>query len=299
MLKMNNSFFKYTILSGILFFFFSSCCATGRAKKRFKLPAALREVSGLYIQNDSSFWWLNDGGNPAILYQTNPCGKETKRIAFEDLHNKDWEDLSQDEQGNIYIGDFGNNANTRKDLRIYIFNPKEESLDSILFHYPDQKHFPPRPKFRNFDMEAFFWHQGKLHLFSKNKLGHGNYYCKHYTLEARAGTQTAQLLDSIYLPKRVVTAAAISPDGKTVALLAYHFKMRFGFLPNSAATVFYFSDFQGDLFFNGKMHKRRIPPYVIATQFESLDFFDNRYIYVASEQTLFIKAKAKRLRLRF
>ena len=267
-------------------------------KKCFKLPSLLNEVSGLYLQDAQSFWWHNDGGGKSALYKTNGRGRLKDTILLPSIENIDWEDLTSDDAGNIYIGDFGNNLNKRTDLCIYIYNMKEQHVDSILFEYPDQQAFPPPKAQWNFDMEAFFWHNHKLHLFSKNQIGHGNYYCKHYVIPDQAGYQNAVLTDSIYLKNRVVTAAAISPDGQTVALLAYNFKKILGFLPTSSASIFFLTDYETSNFLNGKIHKCRAPSFLLATQFESLDFLDDHTLYVASERTIFIKPKAKRVKIK-
>jgi len=278
--------------------FLSQACTPKTTKSRFKLPPTLKEVSGLYLESPNSFWWLNDGGDAPRLYKTNGRGQIIDTLHFPSLKNKDWEDLTTDDKGNIYIGDFGNNLNKRQDLRIYIYNQNSHQLDSILFRYPDQKKFPPQKKDWNFNMEAFLWHDQKLHLFSKNKIEQGNYFCKHYTLDDRTKEQIALLKDSIYLKKRVVTAAAISPDKSTVALLAYDYRKLFGVFPFSRASIFYFTNFEQDNFFKGSMQKRRAPTFILATQFESLDFLHNQKLYVASEQTAFLKPKAKRVRVR-
>ncbi len=265
--------------------------------KRFKLPSELKEISGLYLKNANEFWWHNDSGSQPILYQTNAKGKLTKTIHLDQIKNTDWEELTHDDKGNIYIGDFGNNRNKRKDLRIYIYNFETENLDSIKFTYPDQTQFPPPSAQCNFDMEAFFYYKNQLHLFSKNRLNVGNGFTKYYTLEAEAGEQVAVLKDSINLKNRVVTAAAISPDCKTVALLSYTYKKR-KLIPKSKASVFIFRDFEGTDFLKGKMKKKRVPVFLVATQYEALDFFDNKYIFIASEKTKFIKQKGKRLKLK-
>ena len=182
-------------------------------------------------------------------------------------------------------------------MRIYIFHPASGKVDSILFHYPDQQSFPPPKAQQNYDMEGFFWHNNMLHLFSKNKVGKGNYFTKHYRLPAQPGEYTATLLDSISLKDRVVTAAAISPDGKTVALLAYNYKILRFFLPKTPASVFLFTDFDGDGFLKGKMRRKKAPKFLLPTQYESLDFLDNQKIYIASERTKFIPQRARCLRI--
>lgn len=266
--------------------------------KKFVLPPDLQEVSGLYRASLDSLWWHNDSGDQPRLFVTDRCGYIKHVVHLPQLHSRDWEDITADDSGNIYIGDFGNNSNSRKDLRIYIYNPQEQTLDSILFSYPDQTQFPPPREHANFDMEAFFWHQDSLHLFSKNRLNVGNFYTKHYVLSAQPGEQEVFLQDSINLKNRVVTAAAISPDGQTVALLAYNFKRVLGFIPVSAASVFTFQNFRGTDFFKGKFNRQKIPAFLLATQYESLDFVNADTIYVASEQTVFIKPKAKLMQLK-
>jgi hypothetical protein len=284
-----------------LVFSLASCSKkkTLNVPKQFKLPMELAEVSGLYYQNFDKLWWLNDSGGQPKLYQTNAKGILSKTILLDNTINKDWEELSHDDQGNIYIGDFGNNRSDRKDLRIYIYQPEKMTLDSITFTYPDQELFPPLSSRCNFNMEAFFWHQGDLHLFSKNRFNVGDYFTKHYVLEAKAGTQVAVLKDRIFLKDRVVTAAAISPDGNTIVLLYYHYKKRKYSLPKSRTSVFFFRNFEGTTFFKGEMKKQKVPILIFATQYESLDFLDNKNILVASEKTKYFRQPAKRLKVKW
>lgn len=271
--------------------------AQNTTPKSFRLSPELNEVSGLYLdQQTHTFWWINDSGNSPTLFQTNAHGHILQKINLSQIQNIDWEDLTTDSEGNIFIGDFGNNRNQRRDLRIFKFNPTSRQLDSILFQYPDQEHFPPRLEDQNFDMEAFFWWNDSLHLFSKNKLEFGNFYTKHYVMSAQSGQQTPILRDSIYLKNRVVTAAAISPDGQTVALLAYNYKKVLGFIPWSTASVFYIRNFSESDFLKGNWTKKRAPYFVVAPQFESLDFWNNETVFSAFEKTFIVKPKAKRSR---
>jgi hypothetical protein len=283
-----------TALQLIVFIFsLISWSANAQTPKKMKLPWKLHEISGLYLENSDSFWWHNDSGGKPILYQTNKKGKIKDSLVLHQLKNKDWEDLTHDQKGTFYIGDFGNNCNCRKDLKIYIYRPEDQFLDSIQFHYPDQTAFPPSKAFRNFDMEGFFYHQDSLHLFSKNKLWHGNYFTKHYVLPANPGQYTAELRDSIYLKNRVVTGASISKDGEKVVLVSYYFKKFLGFIPTSKASIFIFKGYEEGHYLQGTKIKQVIPPFFIATQYESIDFLDKERVYVGSEKTVFIRPKAK------
>ena len=265
--------------------------------RKIRLPDVLREVSGLYIESPDRFWWHNDSGNPAVLYQTDPEGSILDTVTHPDWSNRDWEDITSDDQGRIYIGDFGNNCNCRTDLKIYIYDPAANTVDSIYFSLEDQTLFPPPEEERRFDLEAMFWWNGELHLFSKDYQWGGDYRTVHYVLSDQPGEQTARVQGSLHLKKRVVTGAAISPDGSKVALITYNFKMFLGFIPTSKANVFVFSNFEGTDFLSGDKEKYGIPPYLVATQFESIDFYNEEIVYVASEQTVFIRPKGKRIRV--
>ena len=138
-----------------------------------KLPQPLEESSGLVIASDTSFYTINDSGNDPILFEINHSGKIIRKIQIKG-QNKDWEELAKDEKGNIYIGDFGNNLNSRKDLKIYKLNHSDLHLNEIKptvysFAYPDQKQFPPEKYELHFDCEAFVIHEGKAYLFTKNR----------------------------------------------------------------------------------------------------------------------------------
>lgn len=192
-----------------------------KMEKTGTLPVAVNETSGLALGSKTgNFWTLNDSGNPAELYEVDAVGNLISQLKLPKLKNSDWEDLAQDNKGNLFIADVGNNGNQRKDLTIYKVNPKTpDSFETIRLRYADQTAFPPLPEQRNFDCEATVWHQNKLYLFSKNR-SKTNRYVKLYSIPDGEGTYVASSSDSVY-SKAMVTAADISPDGKTLALLTY------------------------------------------------------------------------------
>lgn len=182
-----------------------------------RLPAGFKESSGITGGEGGTFWTLQDGGNEPYLYQLNSAGNFIDTLKL-NLPNADWESLTRDKDGNFYIGDFGNNLSRRKNLRIFKYDPQAGRTDTLHFSYPDQEEFPPqRKEDRNFDCEAFFWHNGSLHLFSKS---YGNKEVVHYILPDTAGHFIATPVEKMNL-KGLVTGAAIRPDGKEMALLSY------------------------------------------------------------------------------
>ena len=92
--------------------------------KLVTLDSKLKEISGIEVDKAGKFWGINDGGNLAQLHQIQADGKVSKTITITNARNLDWEDMTQDDFGHFFIGDFGNNDNLRKWLTIYkIENP--------------------------------------------------------------------------------------------------------------------------------------------------------------------------------
>ena len=225
--------FPSKILHWLFYLKISSCNCTSEVKnskfspgghfyqvsKAIKLPLVVNEGSGLVRSaKDSTFWTLNDGGGKAEIYEINKRGKLLKELLIPNTKNQDWEEITRDEKGHLFIGDFGNNENTRKDLVIYKFPENQPNqLEKIQFHYADQKAFPPNKKDLNFDCEAFFALGDSLYLFSKNR---GDKSVKLYIMPSLAGVYTLVPQEKIFL-KTMVTGAALSPNKKIFALLTY------------------------------------------------------------------------------
>lgn len=183
-----------------------------------KLPAVVNESSGLArSKNAGSFLTHNDSGGKPELYEFDINGKLLSTETVPDAKNRDWEDLAQDENGTIYIGDFGNNSNQRNDLAIYKYKPGSPT-EKISFSYQNQSIKPSSSKSPAFNCEAFFYHKNQLYLFSKEYDKNGS--VKLYSLPVQSGNYSLSPMDSIRISSPV-TAADISPDGKTFVLLTY------------------------------------------------------------------------------
>ncbi|MCB9316363.1 MAG: hypothetical protein H6569_09510 [Lewinellaceae bacterium] len=251
--------------------------------RRTVLPSAIREVSGMVRTADGNIWLVNDSRNPPELFLVDPIhGKllETKRLP---VPNRDWEDITLDAAGYLYIGDFGNNKNARRDLCVFRYHLETGTLDSIQFQYPDQTAFPPTDqKDWNFNCEAMVFFQDSLHLFSKNVFI-GNGITKHYVVPAKPGKHLAILRDSLHLKNRVVTGACLSPDGETFAVTSYIIRKKWGIFPSTRATAYFFTGFTGSAFLHGTRHAKRLPKRLIARQFESISWWDSKHLLVANE----------------
>ncbi len=186
-----------------------------------KLPARINETSGLVFINNT-LWTINDGGNPAEIFQVDTLNGEVLRtVVLGNAVNTDWESITQDDSS-IYIGDFGNNFGNRTDLRILKIVKADllnSSVDTVMagyiyFSYPDQVDFTPALNQNNFDCEAFFCHNDSLHLFSKNWT---DLKTRHYMLPADTGTYKARLIEQ-FDADGFITDASINEEGNIVLL---------------------------------------------------------------------------------
>lgn len=213
------------------------------------LPSILDESSGLAHHGDHTFWSHNDSGNAAELYRIDTLGQHIQTLIIS-ATNVDWEELAKDAAGNIYIGDFGNNANVRTDLRVYrlsadfVDETSPVDVDTIFFDYGNQLAFPPADADRHFDMEAMVWLNDTLHLFSKDRSSPHLGITRHYKLPATPGTYTIfpQATFNTGQGNSIlsVTGAAISDDGQRLVLL-------------NANSIWLFTDFIGSNFFAGSV----------------------------------------------
>lgn len=267
---------KLLYFLGCMLFF--SCSNYGQLTYVTKIPKKLDENSGMVFLKDSTVWMINDHGNSDKIYQLNFKGQLLKEFSVKNAKNKDWEDLTNDDNGHVYIADTGNNNNKRKDLTIYkIPNPEVEKGDKIdaqkiEFSYPDQKKFPPKRKNLRYDAEAIFYHQDHLYIITKNRSRPFNGETTMYRVPAKKGKYKATFLGSFISCKNYascrITSADISPDGKTMVLLSY-------------GKLWVFSSF------NSANPFEVTPDYIdlgATTQLESVCFMNNQTLLLSDEQ---------------
>lgn len=190
-----------------------------KIKKIGQLPKSIEESSGLILYNDTLLITHNDSGDKTILYFINLKGDLIHQVTVSNAINDDWEEITKDEHGNIYIGDFGNNQNKRKNLTIYKIE-QENLLKTthviakiITFSYPDQTAFPPEEATLNFDAEAMFFHNDSLWVFTKCRAVpfHGNSFI--YSIPSQPGNYTATAKGKLFIgesgfAKDAITGAA-------------------------------------------------------------------------------------------
>ena len=245
------------------------------------LSNTVHEVSGITCLGKDHLYVINDSGNKNLLYRLDQKGSILDKIKLPDTENLDWEDLAYDTQNNIYVGDFGNNNNKRKDLMIYrvggVLN-KDISVEKIWFSLEDQKKFPPKKKNFNYDIEAFIHLNNHLYLFTKNRSSKFEGTTKLYKLPASPGKHVAKLIGTYRTCKDnadcFVTGATVNRSGDTIVLLTYN-------------KLFVLSDFKGDDLFGGSIQKIKLNHY---SQKEGVCFKNDSTLYITNEKTKHHKA---------
>jgi hypothetical protein len=253
-------------------------CNTGNLVVVSDLPKSLHEASGIEKLNNSDLiWMINDSGNKSILYGLDTLGVIKKQLKIK-AKNHDWEELTKDKSGNLYIGDFGNNANKRKNLVILkvmnysLKSSKAINVDKISFYYPEQKKFPPKANKMHFDSESFFHYNDSLFLFTKSRtktdLGKTNLY----KIPAKKGNHKAQFVSSFTTCSEHgcwITSADINEAENKIALLTEH-------------SVFIFENFNSSDFFSGSVKQY---PFNYDSQKESVIFKNDTLLYITDERS--------------
>ena len=262
------------------------------------LPA-IEEGSGIVKSRryPNTYWVHNDSGDKARIFAIHEDGSiivprglalkgqseidKYEGTRIEAAENYDWEDITTDGQ-NLYISDLGNNGNARRDLGIYVVrepNPQEihhtRTLSWLPVEYEDQKQFPPTN--RTFDCEAIFWLRGKLYAITKHRLGpilpapSANLYRLDTTWTDKPNK--LKKIDGANELGGWVTAADVSPDGKTLAVLTH--------APVSSVWLFSTSA-PGDKFLSAG--KGRQIKFTGANQCEGLGWSDDHTLLITNEQ---------------
>lgn len=252
-------------------------CHTGNLKIITDLPNTLNEVSGNEITSQTDLiWMLNDSGNASKLYGVNENGDIIKELKIH-AKNNDWEDITSDSEGNLYIGDFGNNDNARKNLAILkvskdsMHNSGKINVERMSFRYENQDKFPPKKKRMYFDCEAFFHYNDSLYLFTKSRVHDDFGKTNLYKIPAKQGNHIAQFVSSFNTCSDMdcwITGADISNNGKKVVLL-------------NSKSVWLFTGFKGSDFFSGTATELKLNN---TSQKEGICFKNDSTLYITDEK---------------
>ena len=198
----------------IIFLFTNAIIFSQNVVQDINLSKKLDETSGLEIIGNQLIT-INDSGNNPILFYLDKNGNIVKERKIECCKNNDWESLAVDYEF-IYIADFGNNYDTRKNLSI-IKIPIAENINEseiINFSYPEQKKFRRIYRRSEYDAEALISFEDKLLIFTKNKR---KKITEIYSLPKNAGNYQAKKIGSLNTDS-IVTGGDYDKATNTLAL---------------------------------------------------------------------------------
>lgn len=178
-------------------------------------------------------WTLNDSGNPPDLFATDTLGHDLARFRVAGAKNTDWEELALGPcpRGGdcLYIADTGDNGERRKKVSLYrIPEPTvPRRSNALLGTAPAERvefTYPGGPR----DVEAMYVDAaGDTWLLTKGRGGRiGQLYVVRASQWAATGVGLATHVQNLPLPQgrgieKEVTAAALSPDARRVAVRTY------------------------------------------------------------------------------
>jgi len=191
------------------------------------------EASGIIpsFDNDSCYWINEDSGSPGRIFLYSINGTRRGTYNFNGIGVKDMEDLAyyheSSEKSIIYVGDFGDNNESRNDYKIIELNEvtfvNRESIDAdsvkiIRFEYQDENQ-----KKQKYNCEAFICDPLSKNLYLFTKKGS---LSEIYKLEPPFdynNMNIAKKIGSIHISGQKATAADISYDRNYFVLKTYDY----------------------------------------------------------------------------
>ena len=248
-------------------------------KVEFSLPKKLKEVSGIALSKDKqTIWAIEDQGNKNRVYGLDMKGQQVADVLVENAENTDWEDITADTLGNIYIGDFGNNDNNRQDLAILKLDLQNtgqkttKAVQTTRFHYEGQTEFPPKKSNWLYDCEAFVEMNGNFYLFTKNRSKGFDGTFLVFQVPNREGDFEAKLIGKLKLNGKysdaTITSAAINSTKDKIVLLSHK-------------NIHVLSGFKADDFNTAKIEKISLNH---NSQKESVVFLNDKTLLIADEK---------------
>ena len=260
---------KVKIFKIIFFLFTSNIIFSQLVVEDINLSKKLDETSGLEIIN-KQLLTINDSGNDPVLFYINESGNILDERKLNCCKNNDWESLAADSDY-VYIADFGNNYDTRKNLsiiKIPIDKSSNENPEIINFLYPEQKKFKRIYRRSEYDAEALISFGDILLIFTKNKR---KKITEIYSLPKYGGNFKAQKIGSLNT-ESIVTGADY--DKKTNTLV----------LTSTINFDEYYILVVNDFSLNNKDHKINMYEIPIGkTQVEAIKIIDENTFWITSE----------------
>ncbi|MCP4246386.1 MAG: hypothetical protein GY778_04985 [bacterium] len=180
--------------------------------------AAVAECSGIVASRryPGIFWIHNDSEHPPELFAVRASGEVVARFHVRGAVNSDWEDIAADAEGNLYVGDVGNNFGLFPVRSIYRLAEPDPFADP-----PQQAAVAERHKFsypgERFNIEALFVRGKDLFVISRQRLP-GQTRIWRVDTASSGAAEAPPLIEVAALDHSRVSGADLSPDGRKLAV---------------------------------------------------------------------------------
>ena len=188
---------------------------------------AINESSGIApsLRYDGEFYTHNDSGDKPRFFRFDVSGKINGTYTVKKAKAIDWEDVASANRGGrpmLYFGDVGDNFLKRNNIVVYrIEEPKEGGARAVKVDAEFKLTYPDGPQ----NCEAFFvTADGSLWLVSKSPVGDSRVYtikAPEKKVENKLKFVGTLRTDTRGFGGKLVTGAAVSPDGRYVVVRTY------------------------------------------------------------------------------
>ncbi|GJM26388.1 MAG: hypothetical protein DHS20C16_28030 [Phycisphaerae bacterium] len=200
----------------------------------FADQSRLHETSGIVASRKypGVLWTHGDSGNDPKLIAINTGGVVLAEVEVRGAPNTDWEDICADNQGNLYVGDIGNNHAMFPARYVYRipepdpYHPPKKAVSATKrwrYKYPDKERF---------DCEALFWDGQSLYVMANLIPTKAAVY---RLTEIRDGKMQ---LDRVADPRLAFPIGAdVSADGKRLVVSSFAALNIFDFETNDDSSI--------------------------------------------------------------
>lgn len=132
--------------------------------KAYKLPKALNDISGIIVDQAGDFFGISGRNAQAVIFNFDTLGTIKRMIKVSNAVNLSWQDITQAENGDLFIGDFGNEKFNRSTFQVYKLKKEDLVKEKIVASKIEfTSNFP-------LNFRAMVHYNGFLYLFGESQL---------------------------------------------------------------------------------------------------------------------------------
>lgn len=131
----------------------------------YKIPKALNNVAGIWSSPTGRLFGINGKRSAPVILNFDTLGRVEKMTFVSNAANLNWQDITPDQEGNLYIADIGNDNFKREHFQLYKL--KEEDLiskEKVIAQKIDFK----VTKGSSFHYMASFYHKQHLYIIGES-----------------------------------------------------------------------------------------------------------------------------------